>query len=121
MNWLFDAFYIDARKKVPSDQICKVFLTPLALAVWISDDGDLCPKGGGLLIATGGFSKVDVLRLCRLLKCVYVLNCRIRYQGKTKSDQQDSYTIYILRESGVKLRAIAGPFMRPSMMYKLNF
>jgi hypothetical protein len=60
LNWIYDAFYSDKKiKKVPKD--IDKYLTPLALAVWIMDDG--MPVSVGLKIA-----EENILFLCNILK-----------------------------------------------------
>lgn len=118
LNWFVDCFYKQGTKSVPEDSICHMFLTPLALAVWISDDGHKCTNGG-ILLATDCFTKWDVARLCNVLKNKYQLNCHERYRGIRK-DGQCAYAIYIRSNSVAALKKIIGPHIRPSMYYKLS-
>jgi ubiquinol-cytochrome c reductase cytochrome b subunit len=65
---IHDAFY-----KIFNGQNTKVvpkniadYLSPLALAVWIMDDGTC--QGSGVIISTNSFPKEEVQFLCDVLK-----------------------------------------------------
>lgn len=92
------------------------YLSPLALAVWIMDDG--CVASSGLKIASNSFSKADVQFLCNILKSKYGLNATVIKAGVVLPKEQ--YCIYISKYSMSTLASIVGPHMHPSMYYKLN-
>ncbi len=112
-NWLYQAFYNgpNNKKMVPSNEMLDMYLTPLALAVWIMDDGAACKNG--MLLCTYCFTPEDVNRLCNFLESKYGLKCinRITPNGPL---------IYITKASMSKLRFLVLPLMVPSMHYKLN-
>jgi len=66
-NWIYDAFYVPSfsstgsqqRKKVVPKDLCWTLLTPLALAVWVMDDGTAASSG--VKIATHCFEKEEIL------------------------------------------------------------
>ena len=89
------------------------YLTPLALAVFISDDGSW--TGYGIRIATNNFTLKEVELLKEVLKSKYNLETTIQ---KIWKDNQ--YSLYITKQSINDIRAIVGPYMHPSMYYKLN-
>lgn len=118
LNWLVRCFYSASIKCVPEDHFCELFLTPLALAIWISDDGTACKKAG-VLIATDSFCFQDLLRLTRILGKKYDIKARLRKRGKRK-DNTDAFNIYIPRSELSKLQHILQSQMRGSMSYKIH-
>lgn len=78
LNWLQDSFYVDGIKVIP--QWIGMYLTPLAIAVWISDDG--CTSGYGLKLATNCFTHADQQRLCDLLIELYGIKATTQIAGK---------------------------------------
>jgi len=89
------------------------FISPLALAVWIMDDGSIVSSG--LKIATNSFNQAEVQMLCEILKRKYNLSASIISAGVP-----NQYNIYISKFSMKALTNIVGPHMHPSMYYKLN-
>jgi len=128
-NWIFDAFYPEARlatgigaewrksynngtKRVP---LCIAdYLTPRALAIWIMDDGTLY-KNKGLRLCTNGFMLEDVLLLQKVLLNSFSLKTSLHQTGVP-----NQYGIYIWKSSMNKLRDITGTFIHPSMKYKIG-
>jgi ubiquinol-cytochrome c reductase cytochrome b subunit len=116
-NWIQEAFYVNGVKFVPP--MVENFLSPLALAIWIMDDGSIVSaslKGGaGLKFATNSFNQAEVQMLCEILKRKYNLKASIISAGVP-----NQYNIYISKYSMKALTNIVGPHMQPSMFYKLN-
>nr|AYE93300.1 LAGLIDADG homing endonuclease [Termitomyces sp.] len=114
-NWIEEAFYVKNEsqriKIVPP--FVEEYLTPLALAVWIMDDGGAVSSG--LKIATNNFTLIQVNLLCKIINCKYELNARPVSAGVA-----NQYIIYIPSSSMAVLAKIIGPHMHPSMYYKLN-
>jgi ubiquinol-cytochrome c reductase cytochrome b subunit len=118
-NWLHEAFYPDDRiKRVPRRELLDQFLTPLALGIWISDDGSAV-KGGGVIIATECFSEEDNLILCEVLDTKYGILATVPKYGVSKAGNQQ-YRLYIRKQSLEKLIAVVSSFMVPSMLRKLH-
>lgn len=69
-----------------------LYLTPLALAIWIMDDG--CKSGQGLRLSTNNFDYNQNLILINLLNSKYNLKCSI-----VKTGSINKYNIYIWKES----------------------
>ena len=79
LNWVHDSFNKPYSfnpnkliKIVPESYIIYYYLSPLALAFWIMDDG--CWQGSGLKIATNSFSLDDNIRLKVILSSKFNLN-----------------------------------------------
>lgn len=89
------------------------FLTPLALAIWIMNDGGRV--GYGLKLATHSFSFADTSRLALILFQLYSLKATVQ-----KTGVEDQYHIYVWSESMPLLRQIVKPYMVSSMLYKLG-
>lgn len=115
-NWIYDAFYPTStefqqkRKVVPKD-LSWIFLTPLALAVWVMDDGTAA--GRGLKIATHCFEKEEILFLCEVLNQKYQLYARPNRDG-------NQFVIYIPKAGMPVLGRLISPYVVPSMHRKLN-
>jgi hypothetical protein len=110
-NWIYNMFYRKG-KKIISTEIEK-YLTPLALTVWIMDDGGWANIG--VRISTYNFNQTEIKFLVLLLKKLYDLDCTIQF---LKNGTQSS--IYIKKESVPKLIKIVLPYMHNSMYHKLG-
>lgn len=110
-NWVYDLFYVKGKKIIKPE--LENYLTPLALAVWVMDDGGWAEPG--VRISTYSFTLEEVNFLALLLKKLFDLNCTIQV---LKNGTQAA--IYIKKESVPKLRSIILPYMYKSMHYKLG-
>jgi len=110
-DWIYDMFYKKG-KKIIKPKI-ENYLTPLALAIWIMDDGGWVNPG--VRISTYNFSIQEVEFLVSLLKKLYDLDCTIQL---IKNGTQSS--IYIQKKSVPNLIKIVLPYMHDSMYYKLG-
>jgi ubiquinol-cytochrome c reductase cytochrome b subunit len=109
--WLYKAFYTsNGIKMIPSN--ISELLTPLALAVWIIDDGGLHKTGLG--IVTHSFTELEVNLLIKVLSEKYNLICSNKHLNNGK------YIIYISAASMNQLKLLVLPHMCPSMLYKLG-
>jgi hypothetical protein len=104
-------FYNKGKKVVPKN--IYEYLTPLALAVWIMDDGGL--TNSGIRIATNSFNLKEVELLQDVLKSKYNLNTTIQ-----NIYIKDQYSIYIKKQSINNLINIVRPHIHFSMLYKLG-
>src|SRR6267154_1853807 len=104
--------YNEGKVKIVPPMI-EVYLTPLALAVWVMDDGGAVSSG--LKIGTNNFTLLEVKLLCNIINRKYGLNARPHSSGVN-----NQYVIYIPSTSMGVLAKIIGPHMHPSMYYKLN-
>ena len=99
------------RKIVPS--LIANFLSPLALAVWILDDG--CKlKNKGIRFATNSFHLGDVQFLSNVLFDKYNLKTAIHKTGDI-----NQYNLYVIKESSIILSNIVKPYIHPTMYYKI--
>ena len=110
-NWIHDMFYHKGKKRI--SPIIENYLTPLALAIWIMDDGGWANPG--VRISTYNFELKEVEFLVSLLKKLYNLNCTIQI---LKNGTQ--YSIYIKKESRPTLINLVMPYMHNSMYHKLG-
>lgn len=109
-NWIHGLWYNNKIKCVP--ECIGEYLTPLALAIWIMDDGS--KAGKGLKFATNSYTYKDCLILVKALNDNFNLKCSIQLAGA-----KNQYVIYIWKESMDDLRKIVGPFIIPEMKYKI--
>lgn len=110
-NELYDLFYLDGRKRVPSD--IGSLLTPLGLAYWICDDGSFDKKGGFVVLCTESFTTVEVEVLINVLNSKFDLKCY-------KSRKGDSYRIVITSDSVLHLQGLLKDIMPSMMLYKIG-
>ena len=107
--WLYKLFYTNNKVKVVPNNISEL-LTPLALAIWIMDDGTWKP---GVRIATNCFTKEEVELLSLALDSKFNLKSSLHKNNS-------NYQLYIKQESLPLLRKLVLPYMVPSMHYKLG-
>ena len=110
-NWIHDSFYKDGVKILP--EYISEYLSPLALAVWIQDDGG--KVSSGLKIATNNFTYDEVNVLAKILRDKYKLKVSV-----VKAGALNQYNLYISKKSMKDLAEIIKPHIHPSMYYKLN-
>lgn len=111
LNWIYEEFYPNKRKIIP--KIIDSYLTPMALAIWIMDDGTLY-KNKGLRFCTNYFTLAEVQYLAYLLKIKYNLNTSIH-----KTGAMNQYNLYIPKSNLKNVTSIVKPYIHPSMYYKL--
>ena len=99
-------------QKVISREIEK-YITSLALAIWIMDDGGWAKPG--FKIATNSFKLEEVQFLAEILKNKFHLDCTIQ-----EVKAINKYSIYIKGSFIPTLREIVLPYLHPSMKYKLG-
>lgn len=110
-NWIHDLWYSNGKKTVPCN--IDLYLTPLALAIWIMDDG--AKAGKGLKFCTNCFSYKDCLKLVNVLSNKFNIKSTVHSAG---ADNQ--YVIYVWKESMNELRKIVKPYMIREMRYKID-
>lgn len=99
-------------KVVPSSYVLNQLLTPLALAVWILDDGVVHP--GGLIISTYFRKASDVVVIQEALKNNFDLVTSVVRVA------QHGLVLQFPKNQLSKLSNIVKFYMVPSMYYKLN-
>jgi ubiquinol-cytochrome c reductase cytochrome b subunit len=109
-NWIREVWYKDNIKCIPSD--LEKYLTPLALAIWIMDDGT--KSGKSLKFATNSFNYTDCLKLVQILDNKYKIKSSVNSAG-----YPNQYIIYIWKESMDTLREVVKPFIIPTMKNKI--
>jgi ubiquinol-cytochrome c reductase cytochrome b subunit len=113
-NWIHDEFYPKplGRKIIP--KIIEQYLSPMALAIWIMDDGTKF-KNKGLKFCTNLFTLKEIQYLSLILKNKYSLDSSIH-----KVSVVNQYNIYIPKSNLNNLIKIVKPYIHPSMQYKIN-
>lgn len=109
-NWIRDLFYVDGRKCVPKN--ISEYLTPLALAIWIMDDGS--KVGKGLKFCTNSFTFDECTLLVKVLYDKYSIKSSIQSAGC-----KHQYIIYVWKESMKDLSLIVSPYIIKEMKYKI--
>lgn len=109
-NWIHDLWYENNIKRVP--ECIGKYLTPLALAIWIMDNGS--KVGKGLKFTMNSFTYNDCLILVKALKENFNLKASVQLAGA-----KDQYVIYIWQESMEDLRKIVNPYIIPEIQHKI--
>lgn len=109
-NWVYDLWYENNIKRVP--ECIGKYLTPLALAIWIMDDGS--KVGNSLKLCTNSFSYNECLILIKALNDNFNIKATIQATGA-----KDQYIIFVWKQSMTNLRKIVSPYIIPSMKYKI--
>jgi LAGLIDADG DNA endonuclease family len=119
LNWMYDLFYLKGKKRI-SQEISQ-YLTPLALAFLIMDEGGWVSGSKSVRIATNNFTLQEVDLLRDIFKTKFDLDCTIQLLSKGGGNRpKDKYSMYFKVASLPKLRELVLPFMIPSMKYKLG-
>jgi len=111
-DWIYDSFYPNGTKVIPN--FIDIYLSPLALAVWMMDDGTSF-KNKGFKFATNSFTLKEIHYLASILENKYKIHSTIH-----KSGLNNQYNIYIPKSDFNTLKKIVLPHFHPTMMYKLN-
>ena len=106
---LYKLFYNSKKKVIPNN--IEELLTPLALAIWIMDDGTF--KSPGLIIATNCFTKQEVELLKKALENKFNIKSCLQKNNV-------NYQLYIKAESLFLLKKLVLPYVVPSLRYKLG-
>lgn len=109
-----DLFYTKDRIKIVPKNI-DMFFTPLSLAIWIMDDGNL-NNGVNMRIATMGFSYEDHIVLQNLLVQCFDIRSKIM-EFKYKGKKYNQLTLNKLNTQ--KLSDIIRPYVVDCMKYKI--
>lgn len=118
LNWIYEGFYPvlnsgEVGKKVIPSWI-EDYLSPLALAIWIMDDGGWI-KDRGLKLSTSNFTLEDTKFIVLILQRKYNLKLAIHSAGAI-----NQYNIYIPKKNMPILIPLFLPHMHPYFLYKLN-
>jgi len=87
-------------------------LTPLALAIWIMDDGNY--SHGAINISTYSFTLDDIIFLQRILRTNF------NAESKYYLDRDKGYRMTFSVHESIKLVNIIHPYIIPTMMYKIG-
>ena len=110
--WIYEGFYSKGKTALPS--WIEQYLSPVALAIWIMDDGTWI-KDRGIKLCTDNFTLSEVKFLVDILTTKYKLKLSI-----VKTGILNQYGIYIPKSNLHILVPIVSPFMHPFFRYKIN-
>ena len=112
-NSLYDEFYVNKVKVVPN--LVEIYMSPLALSVWIMDDGTWI-KNRGISLATNSYSLSNVKYLINVLENKFGLNGL----SAVKAGGINQYMIYIPKRNLSILIPLIKPHIHPIFLYKLG-
>lgn len=105
----YNLFYKSSKKIVPKE-IQQLLVDPLSLAVWFMDDGTA--EYAGASLQTHSFSKVDVLRLVKVIKINYKIDANIHMN-------KGRWVIYFPKASMSRLSSLVDHDILQDFRYKL--
>ena len=115
LNYFRDYFYPNNFKIIPND----IEITPLSLAVWYFDDGDIHKNNGRIRLHTEGFDYNSVYNLSNLLnKNFSIENKILEKNAKWNNNKKSLYYIAINKANAKHLIEIVRPFATEDMIYK---
>lgn len=110
--WFYKLFYKNKIKEpLRGWDYLILFLTPLALAIWIMDDGTF--KSPGIRIAINNFTQKEGEILIQVLRNKYGIESSLHKNS-------DRYQLYIKKESIKILIDLVKPYFHSTMYYKLG-
>lgn len=115
LTWFYNFFYKNLIKEIPTNEVLEIFLTPLAIAIWFMDDGDIASVGAK--ITTNSFKKKDIERIQYVIKKLYNIDITIQSTG---AKDKEKYILYIPKKSMSLFSNLIKKYLVPSMYYKLN-
>ncbi|MBU1292244.1 hypothetical protein KKH07_02060 [Patescibacteria group bacterium] len=105
-------FYKDKKKIIPD--LIKRWLTPLSMAIWFMDDGQIkSKKHRALLINTQCFSKNDLGKLQKALEEKFGIKTNLK-------KEPTGWRLYLLSETVSKFVKLIEPHILPLMRKKLG-
>ena len=114
LNQYADMFYDSSRKKHIPENI-EELLTPLGLAIWLMDDGNLNEKVN-IRMSSMGFSFEEHEKLQNALRNKFGIECVIRdYKYKNKMYNM----LWFNKENSLKYSNLVRPHIVESMKYKI--
>jgi len=113
-NWIYNEFYPGKPRRKIIPELIKNYINPMAIAIWIMDDGTRV-KNKGLKYCTNSFSLKEVQYLSSILYDKYSIKTSIH-----KVSVINQYNLYVHKSSLKELTIIVKPYMHPSMYYKLD-
>lgn len=111
-NWIHESFYYKGKKVIPT--WVAEYISPIALAIWIMDDGGWI-NNRGLKLATNCFTLKEIKFLVSILEEKYGLSLAIHSAGKIGQNY-----IYIPKKNLPILIPLVLPHIHPYFLYKLN-
>lgn len=115
---LYNTFYKNRKKIIPENIESLLKNSPLALAVWLMDDGN--KNHQAVFLNTQSFSLNEQYKLAEALNNIYGFNVTVNSHSKSKGIEL--YRIRISTESTRKLKGIVKNHLLSSFYYKIpNF
>ena len=112
---LWNTFYRNGKKIIPKNISSLLRNSPLALAVWLMDDGNKNHQAA--FINTKSFTFEEKFKLQKVLKEVFDLNATVNKHSISNGNQL--YRIRIDTASVGKLPDIIGKYLLPEFYYKI--
>ena len=119
LDWLYDLFYVNKIKRITPE--LAHYITPMALAFLIMDDGCWVATSKSIRIATNCFTGEEVDLLRNILESKFGIQTTKQLLSKKQGNSpKDKYSIYVKVVYFTKLKELVVPYFCPSMKYKLG-
>lgn len=115
---MYNTFYRDGRKVVPVEMLRPLLASPLSVAVWFMDDGNIVRKKGnvqGYHLNTQSFSREENVLLSEAFMKILGISCLVE-----RNHQYYRLAIYKKR-SHERFVEIVKDHILPSMQYKIGY
>jgi ubiquinol-cytochrome c reductase cytochrome b subunit len=112
---LYNSFYQNGKKIIPENITSLLENAPLALAVWVMDDGN--KNHQAVFLNTQSFSLEEQKRLSQILKYIYGFNVTVN--SHSRSNGVELFRIRIDTESTKRLKSIVKDYILPQFHYKI--
>lgn len=106
-----EIFYRGRKRLIPQD-INKIFISPLSLAVWFMDDGCLASHKRSVTFCTHCFSEQGNKRLIDCLRRNFELKVNLNWDG-------NGFRLYVPVNNARNFVKLVSPYILPNMRYKL--
>lgn len=113
-NEYYQMFY-RGRKKIIRRKVLNLF-QPIALAIWVQDDGSMCKENNMIRLHTECFSEREQEMICKYFATVWHITVRVNWVSKKRNLRCILFGVNGTR----KLITIIKSFIHPSMEYKIK-
>lgn len=110
----YHKLFYDNRKKVIRDRLIH-YLTPLAMAIWIMDDGWL-NGNTNMRISSESFTKYENESLQSMIKINFGIRCKVNEYSR---NNKKYYYLSFNKRNSILLTNLIEPYIIDSMRYKL--
>lgn len=113
-SFYYKLFY-DNKKKIIKDELIN-YITPMAMAVWVMDDG--WKNYSNIRISSESFTKIENEKLQYMIKINFNIYCKVAEYNR---NNKKYYYLSFNKENSILLTKLIEPYFEESMKYKLVY